>query len=270
MVTIPPAKGAESGYTLVALAIAVSILSILLAASLPVWKQIIQREKEEELIFRGWQYAEAIRVFQQRQGRLPTRLDELIKVKPRSIRQLWKDPMTDSGGWHVIFQNEQGGQTLAGGGLPGGGPGTGKGDDGRQDRRSVPTGPNGQPQRVGPIVGVRSLSTDESIKVLFGEEEYDRWEFTLQALSGGGNRPVSGVGPGGVQHGGQLRPVGSDGMPKIPQPRWLGRPFRQGLAPPGGGPGGGLGPGGPNGQGTGPNGRPTGIGPGGPVARPNR
>ena len=54
---------------MVVLMVAVTILTILTAAALPVWSQRMQREKEEELIFRGWQYAEAIRVFQQRQGR---------------------------------------------------------------------------------------------------------------------------------------------------------------------------------------------------------
>ena len=247
-------KRSESGYTLVALAIAVSILSILLAASLPVWKQVMQREKEEELIFRGWQYAEAIRVFQQRQGRLPTRLDELIKVKPRSIRQLWKDPMTESGEWGLVFQGQTGPQQ---GKDLGPSSGLGGSNEDQNGRTRDGRGPNGQRQTVGPIVGVRSLSTDESIKVLFGEEEYDRWQFTLQALAGGGQ--VSGVGPGGIQRGGQLQQVGPDGIPKIPRPRWLGRPFQQGLAPAGGGPGDGLGP---NGQGTGrgigPNGRPIG------------
>jgi type II secretory pathway pseudopilin PulG len=89
---------------MVALMVAVTILTILTAMALPVWSQQMQREKEEELIFRGWQYAEAIRVFQQRHGRLPTRLEELIEVEPRSIRQLWKDPMTEDGEWGIVVQ----------------------------------------------------------------------------------------------------------------------------------------------------------------------
>ncbi|HEX2251775.1 MAG TPA: hypothetical protein VHQ65_00740, partial [Thermoanaerobaculia bacterium] len=51
----------------------------------PAWSKMAQREKEEELIFRGLQYAEAIRVFQRKFGRYPTRLEELIEVEPRKI-----------------------------------------------------------------------------------------------------------------------------------------------------------------------------------------
>lgn len=82
-----------AGYSLVVLIMAVTVLNIMLAAALPKWSGMIQRDKEEELISRGWQYAEAIRVFQRRFQRYPLKLEELIKVKPRCIRQLWKDPM---------------------------------------------------------------------------------------------------------------------------------------------------------------------------------
>ena len=85
------------GYTLVALVIIFTVMTILLAAVLPSWTSMIQRDKEEELVFRGLQYAEAIRVFQVRFGRYPIRLEELIEVRPRCIRQLWKDPMNDDG-----------------------------------------------------------------------------------------------------------------------------------------------------------------------------
>ena len=72
-------------------------------AVLPLWSTQIKREKEDELIFRGLQYAEGIRIFQQRFGRLPLRLQELIEVEPRCIRQLWKDPITDSLDWGLVI-----------------------------------------------------------------------------------------------------------------------------------------------------------------------
>jgi type II secretory pathway pseudopilin PulG len=284
----------------VALAIAVSILAIMVAAAMPMWSTISKRQKEEELIFRGWQYVEAIRVFQQRHGRLPTRLDELEKVKPRSIRKLWKDPMTESGEWGLIFQGAQGGQLrgrdLAGAGGPGnqgGGLGgrqnDGRGEDGRNDGRDDGRGfgggfgrpGSGERRTTGPIVGVHSLSEEESIKVLFGEESYDRWTFTLEKLSGGG--ALSGIGPEGLQRGGgPVQPHASGGHPVLPRPRWIGRPFREGLVPGGGPPGqagqagqpGQPGRGGRPGQPgfsggqTGPDGRPPGARP--PGNRPPR
>ena len=44
------------------LMVLVTALNVLVAAALPAWTAMEQREKEEELIFRGLQYAEAIRV----------------------------------------------------------------------------------------------------------------------------------------------------------------------------------------------------------------
>lgn len=225
----------ESGYTLVALAVAVTVLSVLVAAAMPVWKQISQRQKEEELIFRGWQYAEAIRVFQQRHGRLPTRLEELEKVEPRSIRRLWEDPITDSDDWGLVFQGQQGGQLrgedLAGGNAPGG-PGQGRGgrdDEGRRgDRRRGGRPGDGERRTVGPIVGVHSRSTDASIKVLFDEEQYDRWIFTVDKLTRGSRNVQVGVGAD------VRRSLASVWMTPA---RWIGRPFREGLNPERGTPG---------------------------------
>lgn len=240
---------------------AVTIMLVLVAAVLPMWSTLAQRQKEEELIFRGWQYAEAIRVFQQRHGRLPVRLEELIKVKPRSIRRLWEDPMTEDGEWGLVFQGGQGaqirGEDLAGGSLPNG-PNGSQGPDGRPQDGGRSGGRQGgkegaDRQTVGPIVGVHSRSTDESLKVLFGEQEYDRWTFTVDRLTQVASAPTQ---------------VGLGNSPNLfvslPSPRWIGRPFREGLTPAGGNVPGPL----PGASGTDPNGRP--VGPGGqgrPVPR---
>src|SRR5258708_4288757 len=106
----------QGGYNMVMLMVAITVLNIMVAIALPMWSQEIQRDKEEELISRGWQYVEAIRVFQNRFQRMPIRLEELVEVKPRSIRRLWKDPMTD-GKMQPIFQNE--GQPIPGQPQPG-------------------------------------------------------------------------------------------------------------------------------------------------------
>src|SRR5258708_32266845 len=66
--------GAEGavGYSLVVVIMLVTVLNIMLAAAMPKWSEMIKRDKEEELISRGFQYAEAIRIFQKRFGRLPS------------------------------------------------------------------------------------------------------------------------------------------------------------------------------------------------------
>lgn len=259
----PGAGGrSEAGYNMVILMVAVTILTILTAAALPMWSHAMQREKEEELIFRGWQYAEAIRLFQQRQGRYPTRLQELIEVHPRSIRKLWTDPMTENGEWGLVFQG------VGATGLPGQAGGAGQ------------TGPNGRPlpgpraprggqqQTVGPITGVHSLSKDEAIKSMFGEDTYDKWLFTVDRLVGGaagGTNVAGGGGPAQANpRGGQNAPGAQGATSAIgpPPAKWIGRPFRPGLSAPQGG---GV-PGGPGHQvGTGANGRPV---PGSPPGRP--
>ena len=103
-------QAVSSGFTLVGVIIVFTVMTILLSVAMPIWSKMIQREREEELIFRGLQYAEAIRVFQLRNGRYPLRLEELVTVRPRSIRQLWKDPMTDSGEWGLIYAQAAPGQ----------------------------------------------------------------------------------------------------------------------------------------------------------------
>jgi type II secretory pathway pseudopilin PulG len=225
-------RRAQAGYTLVILIVAVTVLNILVAAMLPLWSTAIKREKEEELVFRGFQYAEAIRVFHQRFQRYPNRLQELLEVKPRSIRQLWKDPMTEDGKWGLIFQNQPSGNLINKGG-PGGQPPdpSGRQKPGEDEEPGGDEGPQlgvrkGEAVQIGPIIGVRSKSGEKSMLVFFGRERYDEWQFTETILLGGP-----------VPAGGLGRDVG------VPQAtgglqfstRWLGRPMLGFNQQPGGG-----------------------------------
>jgi type II secretory pathway pseudopilin PulG len=220
---ISPRLRPEGGYTLVALVIIFAVMTILLAAVLPSWTTMLQREKEEELVFRGLQYAEAIRVFQVRFGRYPVRLEELIEVRPRSIRQLWADPMTDGGQWGLVFAQAS--------------PDRRRGRRGRQDGDEEDSDPSQQPRELtgasapsdrasrrgdgrttGPVIGVHSLSSDSGFKSFFGSTEYNQWQFTANIL------PAVSILPGNAN----LTRANSD---------WVGRPFPAGLAPQqGGGP----------------------------------
>ena len=62
---------------MVAIVIFIAILTILIAAVGPSISTIMKREREEELLFRGTQYARAIALFQRRYGRYPTSLKEM-------------------------------------------------------------------------------------------------------------------------------------------------------------------------------------------------
>ena len=174
------------GYTILLLMFAVFVMSIGLMIAVPVWQTQIQREKEEELIFRGKQYVEAIRLFQTRRpGAFPKDLEELIE--DRCLRKIFEDPMSPDGKWNLILMSQ----------------GTGSRQT-RQPRRRTPgrsgrggqtaTQPRGgQPfsvQRVliapqgalsaidnPQILGVVSASTEESIKIYQDQTSYDKWLF---------------------------------------------------------------------------------------------
>jgi type II secretory pathway pseudopilin PulG len=230
MVTRPLAtaggRSSQAGYNMVMLIVAITVLNILLAAVMPLMSTQIRREKEEELVFRGLQYAEAIRLFKQRFGSYPTQLDQLLKAKPRCIRQLWKDPMTADGKWGLIFQNQ--GQQInpPNGQNPNGQPqdpqAGGNGDSGTTDPNGQP-GVNGTKKgdvvAVGPIVGVYSKSSQKSFLLFFQHNRYDEWRFTDDLLRGG-----SGGGRGGF---GGAPGIGNPGQVVLPDfsVRWLGRPM---------------------------------------------
>lgn len=92
----------SSGFTYVALLVAIVILGISMGAAGKYWSFITQREKEEELLFRGEQYRLAIeRYYKALPGRnaYPPSIEELLKDSrtpkaKRHLRQAFKDPMT--------------------------------------------------------------------------------------------------------------------------------------------------------------------------------
>jgi type II secretory pathway pseudopilin PulG len=98
--------GSQKGYTLVAILVFMALLTISVMVVVPTVYKVMQREREEELIFRGKQYAQAIVNFQKRQGRPPISLKELMKTQPRSARKLFKEPMCDCDDWGLIHPGE--------------------------------------------------------------------------------------------------------------------------------------------------------------------
>ncbi len=219
----PPRAGeGERGYNLVMLMVIVTLLNVALAASLPLWSHVIQRDKEEELISRGFQYGEAIRVFQFRFQRPPIRLEELIEVKPRSIRRLWKDPMTEDGKWGIILVGQSPILTPQQPGEEQQEDPDGRRQEGNEEEEGSVFGPKkGEEVMVGPIRGVYSKSGKKSIILFNGRERYDEWHFTVDMIPGaqgmGGVPPPNGVPPpGGPQMAGGQFSLST---------RWVGRPF---------------------------------------------
>ncbi|HKB70823.1 MAG TPA: type II secretion system protein [Thermoanaerobaculia bacterium] len=98
----PRARSRDGGYTLVAIMIFITLLSIAILAVSPSVTMMMRRDREQELLFRGKQYAQAILNFQKRQGRYPLNLKELMKTKPRSARKLYREPICNCDDWGLI------------------------------------------------------------------------------------------------------------------------------------------------------------------------
>ncbi len=203
----------EAGFTLVALLVMIAIMSIMLGVVIQIASFEMKREKEAELIFRGNQYVEAIRLYRKKYGRYPMSLKEIWEAKPRVIRKKWKDPITDSYDWGLVHQG-RGVNRIRPRRVPGLTP--------PPTPTPAPTpepeaggGFGKPPKEIGPIVGVYSKSCDKSIKVLDGRQTYCEWKFVLKEVrrrrgAAGGRPPTGGVRPGS--------PTGSFGRPAPGRP----------------------------------------------------
>ena len=201
----------EGGYAMAALLVMMAVAAVLMSVAMPVWRHEAQREKEEELIWRGQQYVRAIRLFQARTQGFPPSIDVL--VQQRFLRKKYKDPITNDD-----FQI-----------LSAGSPVPGQAGQAGQAQSPSPNQPI-----VGGIIGVVSKSKDESIRMYLGRTHYNEWTFLFVNQRPGG---PGGPGlPGGPGRGGRGGPEGGPG-------RGGGRgrsdgPFGPGVGGPGRGPGG--------------------------------
>ncbi len=230
---------------MVALLVAMSIMAVMMTVAMPVWKHQVQREKEEELVFRGKQYVKAIELYGRKYANTqPPSLDAL--VEQRFLRKKFKDPITNQD-FDLVRANQapqQGGQpsaTPGRGGAPGSAtPGAAAaGAPGAQRGTSAIGSPGANP--IGGIVGVASKSKEKSIRLYNGRSRYNEWAFIYQPQqqTPGGGAPGAGV-PGGMpgQRGGQPG-IGGPGPIGGQRGRGDGRGGRGGFP---GGPG--FGPGG--------------------------
>jgi len=241
---------ADTGYAMAALIVAMGVMAIMMTAAMPVWRQTVQREREEELVFRGLQYAHAIGLYQRKfANAYPPNVDAL--VEQRFLRKKFKDPVTNDD--FVVIPP---GAMLPGTTVPGmqrGGqpttPAAGRGTGGATSPGSTgqttaaqpssrgglaPTG--SQPGGLGGgttagVAGVTSKSKAQSIRLYNGRGHYNEWAFVYvpQLQAGQGGAPGAGV-PG--QRGQQ---PGQPGQPGIGPGRGPGTdPSGRGRGGPGG------------------------------------
>src|SRR5215831_757735 len=98
----------QKGYMLLGVMVLVTLLLVGMAAVLPRLTQQIKREKEEELIHRGEEYAMAIkRYYHASHGLYPVSLDQLESTNNmRFLRKRFKDPMTKDGEFKLVHLGE--------------------------------------------------------------------------------------------------------------------------------------------------------------------
>jgi type II secretory pathway pseudopilin PulG len=244
------------GYAMAALLVAMSVMAVLMSALLPVWSQMATREKEEELIFRGKQYARAIGLFQRKFANTPPPTIDIL-VEQRFLRKKYKDPITKDD-FQPLYANQA--VQMAPGGTGGSqrpGQQTGA-STGIPAQQTAPLQAGFGSTGIGPqggIIGVTSKSKDSSIKIYNGRSRYNEWAFVYVQTA---QRPGQ-SGPGGMPGAQQPRPgaPGPFGMPNGPGQRPNGQPppgFGQPNRPPIGGPNQFQNP---NGQFTTPNGSTT-------------
>jgi type II secretory pathway pseudopilin PulG len=100
----------ENGYALAVVVVVTAVLLVSLSEAMINWQKAMQREREEELIFRGKQFIRAIDLWQRKFPRTyPTTIDALLNTNnTRFLRKKWKDPITNSDEWRLIKMNPDG------------------------------------------------------------------------------------------------------------------------------------------------------------------
>ncbi len=244
----------EAGYTLAVVMVFTSVLLVTLSGAVINWQKAMQREREEELIYRGKQFMRAVELWQRKfPGTYPTTIDALLSTNnSRFLRKKWKDPITNSDEWRLLKMNPDGSisgltvipgssplgpSNFGGSGSSGSASGAGRTTGGTQGGTSSATG-TGRAQQgspvsragqsafnpvLGGIVGVASKSEKESLKSYNGRSKYNEWEFVYIPR---GPQPGAGT---NTPQGGQPQPQGGaptpggrnppPGFPQQPQPQ---------------------------------------------------
>lgn len=170
------ARSGERGFTMALLLAMAVVMVILTAKAVPLARAVVQRDQEAELIFRGEAIANALRIYKAKTGAYPADLNDLMKVKPHILRRVYKDPMTREGDWDYLYQ--------------------------------VQPGATGDTTGL-PIVGVRSKSMKDSIRVYQNKTLIHDWIFSADANILG----MPGQDTGGKGSGGNTTDPGKGGAP---------------------------------------------------------
>jgi type II secretory pathway pseudopilin PulG len=98
----------QSGYVLLVVMLAMTFILIAMSIAAPRIAQQIKRQKEEELVYRGKEYATAVKRFAHKSGgQYPATIEQLENTNHiRFLRQRYKDPMTGDSDWRMVHYGE--------------------------------------------------------------------------------------------------------------------------------------------------------------------
>jgi type II secretory pathway pseudopilin PulG len=167
----------EHGFSLVAVVASITMMMLLMGMAMPTWRYVMQNAREEELLFRGGQIADAIKRYQTKHKAPPVSLEVLVKGK--FLRKAYTDPMTEDGRWRLIRQGETVGLPSVGGRVRPGQPTPAPTPTPRAGRGTRPGSSSSTGAVLGPFMGVASLSQEKSLRVMNGRTRYDQWLFIV-------------------------------------------------------------------------------------------
>jgi type II secretory pathway pseudopilin PulG len=140
-------RNRQSGYILLMMMLFIALMAIAALAAIPRMEMQIKRDREEEMIHRGAQYARAIRHYVKKFGRYPTSVSDLLETNNvHFLRKAYKDPITGKDFRMLHMQDVQTLMAGAGGfGAAGFGPGGFTGNPGAAAAAGQPGSPAGTP-----------------------------------------------------------------------------------------------------------------------------
>jgi type II secretory pathway pseudopilin PulG len=93
----------DGGYLLLAILLMMALMVVALTIAAPAVVQQLKRDREEEMIHRGTEYARAIKKYYKKFGRYPANLEQLDNTNQiRFLRKRYKDPLAKDGKWKLL------------------------------------------------------------------------------------------------------------------------------------------------------------------------
>jgi type II secretory pathway pseudopilin PulG len=257
----------SGGYILITLMLFLALLAIAALAVLPDIAFQVKRDREDELIHRAVAYSRGIRRYYKKFGRYPNRIEDLENTNSlRFIRKRYKDPITNQdftilryGDPRLVgvmlnpgLQRAPGSAPTQPGSAPTPQPSSGTTGDSTNSSSgstnantavssSGSSDTSSSTQQViggGPMLGVASASTAQTIREFNNKNHYNDWLFIYDPMSDRGGLlnapyqpnlnalfptqlPGRGITPG--------QPSGANPQPQLPQPQ---NPPNPGQVPP--------------------------------------